>query len=50
MRYTPQGLYTCSPAGLGPGLRDQVYIHVVTSPLVEERSVDIIYYNIYCII
>ena len=33
-----EGLYTCSPAGLGSlGLEDRLYIHVIHSPVVEER-------------
>ena len=33
-----EGLYTCSPAGLASlGLEDRVYIHVIQSPVVEER-------------
>lgn len=33
-----EGLYTCSPAGLASlGLEDRLYIHVIHSPVVEER-------------
>ena len=33
-----EGLYKCSPAGLGSlGLEDRLYIHVIDSPVVEER-------------
>ena len=40
-----EGLYTCSPAGLGSlGLEDRLYVHIVHSPVVEERwSIKIIY-------
>ena len=33
-----EGFYKCSPAGLGSlGLEDRLYIHVIHSPVVEER-------------
>ena len=36
-----EGLYTCSPAGLASlGLEDRLYIHVIQSPVVEERWVE----------